>query len=165
MKKAFDRFYLFVWIRLFSLAAAIIRREKMGRLGLRIMRFLAWQSMLIRGVKRQDSLDGAVREWQRMFPSPDINRIVSIEGETARAQVQIRCPLKGTGDLLSCYRLMEYDRAMLRKIGGQLVVLRSQAEPGVEFCELALRKAGVDTGDLVPAHERQQQVSWKKGAF
>jgi hypothetical protein len=49
---------------------------------------------------------------------------------------------------------MEYDRKMLERIGGQLVVLRSQAEPGVEVCQVAIRKADVSMDELVPAHIR-----------
>ena len=52
--------------------------------------------------------------------------------------------------------MMEYDRKMLEKIGGQLVVLRSQAEPGVKVCQLAIRKKGVSMEDLVPAHARSR---------
>ncbi len=89
-----------------------------------------------------------------MFPSKETNYIKSIEHASAYAEVRIQCPLRGTGDATACYRLMEYDRAMLEKIGGQLVVLRSQAEPGVEVCEVALRLQGANTDDLIPAHKR-----------
>jgi len=50
--------------------------------------------------------------------------------------------------------MMEYDRTMLERIGGQFVVLRSRAEPGVEVCQGTMRKADVSVDDLVPAHVR-----------
>jgi hypothetical protein len=46
---------------------------------------------------------------------------------------------------------------MLEGIGGQFVVLRSQAEPGVEVCQVAMRKADVPVDDLVPAHVRARR--------
>jgi hypothetical protein len=54
--------------------------------------------------------------------------------------------------------MMEYDRKMLERIGGQLVVLRSQAEPGVEVCQLGIRKVDVPVDDLVPAHVRTKNA-------
>jgi len=95
-----------------------------------------------------------VLEWQRMFPSKEINHIKSIERDTAYAEVRVFCPLRESGNVMACYRAMGYDREMLRKIGGQLIVLRSQAEPGVEVCEVALRMKTVDTNNLVAAHHR-----------
>ncbi len=119
------------------------------------MRFLAWQSLLIRWGQEKSSLQAVVFEWQRMFPSRDMNVIKSIEDDTAYAEVRVQCPLRGSGDVTACYRVMEYDRTMLEKIGGQLVVLRSQAEPGVEFCDVALRMKGANTGDLTAAHAQE----------
>lgn len=92
------------------------------------MRFFAWQSVLIRRGKRKCSLQEVVFEWQRMFPLRNMNSIKFIENDTAYAEVQVQCPLRGSGDVMACYRMMGYDRAMLEKIGGQLVVLHSQAE-------------------------------------
>ncbi len=43
---------------------------------------------------------------------------------------------------------------MLETIGGKLVVLRWQTEPGVNLCQVALRRKGADLPDLVPAHVR-----------
>lgn len=143
-----------IWMYLFSFASVIAKAPKLAPLSRLLLRFLAWQSLLLKRGKRQTSLKAVALEWQRMFPSKDINRIISLEQKTAYAEVHITCPLKGSGNVLACYRLMEYDRAMLRRIGGQLVVLRSQAEPGIEVCQVALRLQGMNMDDLVPAHER-----------
>lgn len=118
------------------------------------MRFFAWQSLLIRHGRKKSSLQEVVLEWQRMFPLKEINHIKSIGNDTAYAEVMIQCPLRGSGDVMACYRMMEYDRAMLKKIGGQLVVLHSQAELGVKVCEVVLRMKETYTDDLIPAHER-----------
>jgi hypothetical protein len=143
-----------VWMCLFSFASVIARAPELAPLSRILMRFFAWQSILLHRGRRRASLQEVVFEWQRMFPSKEINSIQSIERDTAYAEVRVTCPLRGYGDVSACYRLMEYDRAMLEKIGGQLVVLRSQAEPGVDVCRVALRLQGMNMDDLVPAHER-----------
>lgn len=45
---------------------------------------------------------------------------------------------------------MEYDREVLRAVGGQLIVLESQAVPGRCFCRVALRRQGAPMDDLPP---------------
>lgn len=94
--------------------------------------------------------------WQRAFPSAKQVPIVEIDSLTATAYAEIRtpCPLRGTGELETCYRMMAYDRAFAQAAGGSFVVLRSQAEPGVSACRVALRPAQLDCADLVPAHLR-----------
>lgn len=74
--------------------------------------------------------------------------------DTVHARILTPCPLRGTGDVHACHRMMAFDRAVLRRAGGQFVVLRSQAEPGVTRCQVALRLQGQPIDDLVPAHER-----------
>ena len=52
--------------------------------------------------------------------------------------------------------MMNYDRTLMEKVGGQLIVLETQANSGKDHCKLAIRKAGEDISDLVPAHERSE---------
>jgi hypothetical protein len=92
--------------------------------------------------------------WQRGFPSAKQVHIRSVTDTTVFAEIQTPCPLRGSGDTLACWRMMEYDREVARAAGGEFVVLRSQAEPGVHSCEVALRRAGADLSDLQPAHVR-----------
>ncbi len=148
---------MIVWLKGFAFVAMLARKQKFVALTRRFMRLSAWYSLTIKQGRPKTSLRDVVYEWQRMFPSKNINRIGSIDEQTAYAQVHIHCPLRGTGDVLACYRLMEYDRAMLERIGGQLVVLRSQAEPGVEVCQVALRLQSVDIADLKAAHRSLQE--------
>ena len=99
-------------------------------------------------------------EWQRMFPSPKMVPLRGVDEatQTVRAELHSPCPLRGTGDVEACHRMMEYDRRLLERIGGQLVVLASQAEPGRTFCEVAIRPVGVGTEDLEPAHVRVRRL-------
>ncbi|MCP4403314.1 MAG: hypothetical protein GY801_39150 [bacterium] len=150
----YNKLLMNVWLRAFSFLAILAGKKAFNGLTTLLLRFFARQSLLIRRGTRQVSLEDVALEWQRMFPSRSINHIKAIEGDTAYAEVRVQCPLRGTGNVQACYRLMEYDRAMLRKIGGRLVVLRSQAEAGVTVCEVALRMSGSNMDDLTPAHKR-----------
>ncbi|MGF1509477.1 MAG: hypothetical protein ACFB9M_08245 [Myxococcota bacterium] len=115
---------------------------------------LAWATLKIQRGRSQSDLRSVGEEWQRMFPSKDMVPILKQDDHTVFAQIRTHCPLRGTGDTAACYRMMEYDRRMLETIGGQLVVLESQAQPGRTYCEVAIRRASVSTEDLVHAHER-----------
>jgi len=119
-----------------------------------LMRGLAAATMRVRKAQPQTTVEEIGEEWQRMFPSRKGVPITSVENDTVYAEIHITCPHRGTGNVEGCYRMMEYDRKMLERIGGQFVVLRSQAEPGVEVCQVAMRKADVAVDDLVPAHVR-----------
>jgi hypothetical protein len=90
--------------------------------------------------------------WQRAFPTPEHHPIVAIDDTTAYAEIHTRCPLRGTGDVEACWRLMAYDRAFAARAGARFVVLASQATPGVKVCRVALRPEALPADDLVPAH-------------
>jgi hypothetical protein len=97
-------------------------------------------------------------EWERLMPSRDWMQITRVEGDTAYGTINVRCTLRGTGDVDACYRMMAYDRRLMARNGGQLVVLHSQAEPGRTTCEVAIRPFDVAVDDLVPAHLRLRRV-------
>jgi hypothetical protein len=118
------------------------------------MRFFGGVTLKMRKAQAQSTVEDVGNEWQRMFPSRKDVPITGVENDTVYAEIHMPCPHRGTGNVEGCYRMMEYDRKMLERIGGQLVVLRSQAEPGVEVCQLAIRKVDVPVDDLVPAHVR-----------
>jgi len=146
---------MFIWLKGLTFATMLAPKPGLAFLTQGFMRLSAWYSLTLKHGQPKTSLRDVVYEWQRMFPSVDINRIVSIDEYTAHAEVHVQCPLRGTGDVMACYRVMEYDRAMLEIIGGQLVVLKSQAEPGVEVCEVALRLQGANILDLIAVHQRK----------
>lgn len=98
-------------------------------------------------------------EWQRLMPSRKMVPITAVEGDTAFGEIRVECPLRGTGDVEACFRLMEYDRSLMRAHGAQFVVLRSQAEAGVSVCEIAIRPQLLPAADLIPAHRRVGQAA------
>lgn len=91
--------------------------------------------------------------WQRSFPAKKQVPIESVDARTVIAQIHTPCPLRGTGDVGACYRMMEFDRKVVESAGGQFVVLESQAVPGRTFCRVAMRLKGENIEDLRPAHE------------
>jgi len=93
-------------------------------------------------------------EWERTFPSRKIVRVIEVSDDTAFGEIHVRCPLRGSGDVQACWRLMAYDRAIAARAGAQFVVLGSQAEAGRDHCRVALRAKGLPIADLVAAHER-----------
>lgn len=92
--------------------------------------------------------------WQQGFPSPKQVPIEAVTADTVFARIETPCPLRGSGRTAACWRMMEYDRVVAAAAGGQFVVLRSQAEPGVTSCRVALRRSGAAIDDLLPAHIR-----------
>ena len=78
--------------------------------------------------------------------------ITAVTADTVYAEIHTPCPLRGSGDLHACHRMMEYDRRVLEHAGGQFVVLDSQASPGRSHCRVAMRLQGAGIDDLPPAH-------------
>ena len=94
--------------------------------------------------------------WQGLMP-PDGKedfKIGEVTHDTAYTEIHLHCPLRGTGNVAACYQLMNYDRKLMEKTGGELIVLESQANSGKSFCRLAIRPKGANTSDLIPAHRK-----------
>ena len=92
--------------------------------------------------------------WQQLMP-PDgkaFFKIKDTDQETAFVGIHVHCPLRGTGDAHACHRLMNYDRQLMKQVGGQLIVLDSQSNSGKDYCRLAIRTEGANVDDLTPAH-------------
>lgn len=94
-------------------------------------------------------------QWQRCAPALADYRLADIRDETVFAEVHSPCALRGTGDLGACYRMMEYDREVMRAVGGELVILESQAAPDRTSCRVALRRRGAATDDLIPVYTQE----------
>ncbi len=120
-----------------------------------VMRIFGSVTWLNKKGKRQADLQAMGRKWQRMFPGKTIHTpITEVTDNTVYAEIHTQCPLRGTGDVQACHRLMAYDRSLLQKMGGQFVVLQSQSNSGQPFCKVAMRKTGADMSDLVEAHKQ-----------
>jgi len=126
-----------------AVSAFFARRPRFDGVTRALMRAMARLAVRSKGIRvaRDDADLGA--QWQRAFPSAKQVPVRRIENGTVYAEIHTPCPLRGTGDVRACYRMMEFDRAVAARAGGQFVVLRSQAEPGRTFCEVALRRRGI----------------------
>lgn len=148
-----------VFVAILNFTSALARNPRVNPLTRAVMRFLAFFTSRSKHAQKKSSVEEIGLEWQRMFPDAKDHPIKKIENGTVYAEIHTQCPLRGTGDVHACYRLMEYDRSLVKKIGGEFVVLRSQAEPGVAVCQVAVRRAGTQMDDLTPAHERRPETS------
>lgn len=120
----------------------------------RVMRALADSVVRRKRIARVQTLRELGEQWQRGFPSSKQVPITAVSADTVYAEIHTPCPLRGSGQLHACHRMMEFDRRVAEHAGGQFVVLESQAQPGRTHCRVALRLAGSALDDLVPAHRR-----------
>lgn len=117
-----------------------------------LMFTLAKLTIASRKAQAKASIQDLTKEWLRMFPQ-EICSIDKIEGDTGYGLVHANCPLVGTGDVAACYKMMEYDRVLMKKIGGQLTVIESRANSEhANACRVAIRKMDDNLADLIPAH-------------
>lgn len=119
-----------------------------------IARGLALFTWMRNGGQRQQETLAIAEEWRRLFGLPEFWSIAQLEQDTAYCEIRFPCSLEGSGDVAACQRLMEYDRALLRRIGGQMVVLQSRADPTVRgACKVAIRRLEDRRDDLIPARQ------------
>jgi hypothetical protein len=137
-----------------SLLAFLARRPRLSFASSLLTRSLARVTAKAKAIGKANEIAELGSLWQRSFPSKKQVPIESVSGNTIIAQIHTPCPLRGSGDVHACYRMMEFDREVVRRAGGQFVVLESQATPGVTFCRVAMRLKGESLADLPAAHER-----------
>lgn len=135
-----------------KLVGPIARKPALAVVTKMLMLGLAKLTIASKKAKKRESTQDLTEEWLRMFPRETCS-IEKVEDETGYGLVHAKCPLVGTGDVAACYKMMEYDRALMRKIGGELTVIESRANPNVKgACRVAIRKLNDRRDDLIPAH-------------
>lgn len=138
------------------LIAFFARRPGLTPITNQLTRRLAALTVRAKAIGRAREVADLGPLWQRSFPATKQVPIESTSSHTVIAQIHTACPLRASGDVQACHRMMEFDREVLRRAGGQFVVLQSQATPGVAFCRVAMRLEGQSIEDLVPAHEQHR---------
>jgi hypothetical protein len=137
------------------LNAALTRSRRLRFLEAQVLTpFFVRFTRLIRGDRTVEQTPEALgREWERLLGDPRYAHVTEVDHATATAYGEITgsCPLRASGDLAACHRLMAYDRRLLAPHGARLVVLASQAEPGRRSCRIAIRHQQLPAADLVPA--------------
>lgn len=93
--------------------------------------------------------------WQRAFGGDKHHPVTKTEKDTVYAEIHTHCPLRGSGDVHACYKMMQFDRTIADHAGGQFVVLESQSNSGKTFCKVAMRMKGKSVDDLKEAHRSQ----------
>jgi len=156
MKRLLKAIYMIWYYPAFKIGlvlGSIPARLGFDRITRMLMRSNAQLVILIRRARYKEKISEIGREWKRMFPLEGMQEIIKEDEDTVYFRTHGWCPLRGTDDVRACHLLMEFDRALLETIGGQLVVLRSQAQPGVKQCEVAIRRTGSSLDDLIPAYK------------
>jgi len=153
MKKWLVKSFMQAMLRLLAFFA---RRPRLARVSSFLTRSLARTTIRAKAIGHANEVAELGPLWQRSFPSKKQVPIVSISADTVVAEIHTPCPLRGSGDVHACYRMMEFDREILRHTGGQFVVLESQATPGVTVCRVAMRLQGESIAGLVAAHEHKR---------
>ena len=128
--------------RTLALLAVMSRHPVFGRLTQPLTRALAWLNVRVNGHRSKESLAALGETWKAMMPPNDqeLFRITEVTEEAAYAEIHLNCPLRGTETAMPA-TLMNYDRSLMKAVGGRLEVLESQATSGMTFCRLAIRLA------------------------
>lgn len=135
-------------------SAWLAAKESRAAWSRRVMRAMADWTVRSKRIAPAQDLASLGAAWQRSFPSKKQVPITAVTADTVYAEIQTPCPLRGSGNLHACHRMMEFDRRVLARTGGQFVVLASQATPGRTHCRVAMRMAGASLDGLSAAHER-----------
>ncbi|GBF50296.1 hypothetical protein LPTSP4_18210 [Leptospira ryugenii] len=111
-------------------------------------RFVSW----VWSAQEKRTVEEIASEWTNQMPKPhSMFPITKIENGIAHGEIKVHCPLRGTGDPMACYRLMQYDRSLVEALGGELIVLESQSNSGENFCKVAIKKKGTSWKELKTA--------------
>ena len=123
-----------------GLTHRLTETELRNIIGKPLMRTLGSLTLKVKKAEKKNTALESAEEWQRMFPSKKMVPLTRIEDETVYAEIRSECPYRGSGNVEGCYRMMEYDRKMMEKIGTSFTIIKSQAEPGVSHCQVAMSK-------------------------
>lgn len=124
------------------LLGPISRIERLDSLARGMARAMARLTLWANRARPSGTLSGVATEWDRMFRESFPASHLTVIGEAgAEGEITAPCPLgfTGSGNVRACDRAMEYDREMVRRLGGEFRVIESQATPGVRRCRLAIR--------------------------
>lgn len=128
------------------------------------MRFLARMVFWASGSPQaRDSRELALI-WQQLMPRPNsafplVEESRKSETSIAAGEIHLHCPLRDSGDPVACYRLMEFDRALIRAAGGHLMVLDSQSNSGLQHCTVLMAMEADQFRGLLPAHRKERTQS------
>lgn len=121
-----------------------------------ITNILAQFNLVLNRPKKNSDINELAQTWKKLMPpdGQDYYKITEVTETTAYAEIHLHCPLRGTDDVDACYKFMNYDRTLMKKVGASLTVLESQSNSNKNYCKLAIRNFQRTTEDLIPAHKK-----------
>ncbi len=137
-----------------GIQAFLFKNRRLNFIGYGLNRQFARIMIRNKGVRQANPLDELGRNWQKGFPAKKHVPITHMDENTVYGEIHTHCPLRGTGGVNACYKMMSYDREIVGQAGGEFIVLESQATLGVTVCKIAMRFKGQPTDGLVPAHKK-----------
>lgn len=132
----------------------MFRKTIFNNLGYKLNSLIAQLTIKRKKINEAKTLDELGESWQKGFPSKKQVPIIGKDVKTIYGEIHTKCPLRGTGDVSACYKMMSYDREIVSKAGGQFIILQSQATEGIEKCKIAIRFKEESMSDLKQAHEK-----------
>lgn len=157
-----------VFLAVLWLMGPLARITVLERLVLYCMRTLAGLVAWAHNAAPADSAALLIQEWQRMMPAPRnrfpiqtfLDEQSGLEKQSGSerpdasseqvgvGEIHLHCPLRDSGAARACWRLMEFDRALVARMHGQLVVTDSQATSGKSCCKIEVRMTEQSTASL-----------------
>lgn len=134
--------------------AFFARRERFDRWTQWATRLSARLNLRLNRPAMPSDVHGLGKTWKQLMPpdGQDYFTIAKETEDTVYTEIHLPCPLRGTGNVEACHKLMNYDRTLMEANGANLIVLESQSNSGKPYCRLAIRPNGLPTNDLIPAH-------------
>ncbi len=87
--------------------------------------------------------------WTEQMPKPHEQfPITSLSDNVAIGEIHVNCSLRRSGNIQACYNLMQFDRAIVERMGGKFIVLESQANSSQKHCKIAICRSEDDFGEL-----------------
>jgi len=114
-----------------------------------ITKLLAKLNLSLNRPKPTNDLRKLAEIWKALMP-PDGQenyKVAKVTNSTAFVEIYLHCPLRGTGKINTCHSFMNYDRTLMKNVGGSLTVLESQSDSGKPYCKLAIRRLGDNIDD------------------
>lgn len=121
-----------------------------------ITTLLARINLKLNKPSKTDDIARLAETWKVLMPpdGQEYFKISTITKDTAYVEIHLECPLRRSGNVNACHSFMNYDRELMKNIGGNLIILESQSNSGKPYCTLAIRKLNDEVSDLIPAHLR-----------
>ncbi|MCB0738338.1 MAG: hypothetical protein KDC92_12545 [Bacteroidetes bacterium] len=98
-----------------------------------------------------ENIEELANSWLKVMPPDGQHHFkkIKITDDIAYMEIHLNYPLRNSGNMTACNNFMNYDRSILKSIGGSLTVLESQANSGKNYCSVAIKRLNDTSGDLI----------------